>query len=88
MALAIYGDLSVRLPQCELGGVKRPDLVDLRYGDSLPSPDKPTEVRVSHEGLAESAWLLDVSVSIQFPTTAGGASTPDAVCWNAVIVVA
>jgi hypothetical protein len=86
-ALEIYGDPSARLPQCENGGVKKSDLVDLR-NDQLPSTDKPTEVRVSHEGLAESAWLPDVFVSIQFPTAADGSSTAEEMCWNIVIVLA
>jgi len=35
-ALEIYTDPTVRLPECEIGGVKRPDLVDLRNGE-LPA---------------------------------------------------
>jgi hypothetical protein len=86
-ALEIYVDPSVRLPECENGGVKRSDLVDLR-NEQLPSTDKATEVRVSHEGLAESAWLPDVFVSIQFPIAADGAGTAEDMCWNIVIVLA
>jgi hypothetical protein len=71
-ALEIYADSSVLLSQCEIGGVKRPELVDLRNG-SLPLSHESTEVRVSHEGLGDSAWLPDVSLSIQFSAMTDGA---------------
>jgi hypothetical protein len=86
-ALEIYADPAILLSECEIGGIKRADLVDLRNGP-LPSTNKLIDVRVSHEGLGDSAWLPDVSLSIQFSTTTDGAGNAEEMCWNQVIVTA
>jgi hypothetical protein len=86
-ALEIYVDPTVRLAECELGGVRRPDLVDLRNGN-LPAADAPTDVNVNHEGTAEAVWLRDVDVEIQFPPVIGNEGSSEELCWNDIILTA
>jgi hypothetical protein len=86
-ALEIYADSSVRLPQCDLGVGRRPDLENLRNGD-LPPADTAVDVNVNHEGDVVAVWLRDLQLEIQFPNTTAGANAPDAPCWNMVIVTA
>lgn len=85
-ALEIYLDRTVRLPQCEIGGVKKSDLVDLRHGN-LPAAEAPIDVNVNREETAEVVWLRDVDVEIQFPSVKNR-SDADEMCWNALIIVA
>jgi hypothetical protein len=85
-ALEIYMNPTLRLPQCELGGVKKPDLVDLRNGN-LPTADAPIDVNVNHEETAEAVWLRDVDVEIQFPPVTDGSDAVQ-LCWNDIIVTA
>jgi hypothetical protein len=86
-ALEVYANPSVWLSQCEIGGIKKPDLVNLR-NDPLPPIEKVTEVRVSHEGLGDAAWLPDVMVKIEFSTPTSAAGDADEMCWSVLIVVA
>jgi hypothetical protein len=85
-ALEIYVDPTLRLSECELGGVKKPDLVDLRNGN-LPPADTPIDVNVNHEETAEAVWLRDVEVEIRFPPVAHGSDAAE-LCWNDIIVTA
>jgi hypothetical protein len=85
-ALEIYVNPKLRLPQCELGGVKKPDLVDLRNGN-LPAADAAIDVNVNHEQTAEAVWLRDVDVEIQFPPATNESNAAE-LCWNDIIVTA
>ena len=85
-ALNTYTDPDSRLPGCEIAGPKDRGLVDVHRGNQLPSGGKPIHVSLSRDGLVETVFLDDVSVAIEFPANTDDA-TPQASCWNDVVVV-
>jgi hypothetical protein len=86
-ALDTYTDPASRLPGCEIAGPKDRGLVDVHRGRELPSDGKPIHVSLSRDGLIETVFLDDVSVAIEFPGNSDNATTPQASCWNDIVVV-
>jgi hypothetical protein len=85
-ALNTYTDPDSRLPGCEIAGPKDRGLVNVHRGSRLPSDGKPIHVSLSRDGLIETVFLDDVSVAIEFPAS-DEAATPQASCWNDIVVV-
>jgi hypothetical protein len=86
-ALGIYADPASRLPLCAVGGRKDSGLVDMHRGNVLPVGKKPIHVSVSRSEGAESVWLEDVSVDIEFPLGTDDPASLPAACWNKILLV-
>ncbi|HTV98022.1 MAG TPA: hypothetical protein VME42_18660 [Steroidobacteraceae bacterium] len=83
-ALEIYADPAARLPACEIAGPRDREPVNVPRGAVLPAGGRAIHVTLSRDGLIDSVFLLDVSVTIEF--SSDEAARPRASCWNEAVI--